>query len=401
MLFGIVIIVALRNLWVHKLRTSLAMLGIMIGVCSVIAMLSIGAGARQMILRPIEAMGTNLLVVRPAPHGANGVVTGQKENLVIADAMAIVDLPGVRAVAPLVSDNKQVKYLQHNANVAIVGTCSAYLQIRDFSIAEGRSFNDAEVDGLGRVCVLGQTTARKLFVDQNPLAQTVKIAGINFRVIGTLNRKGDQGWFNPDDQIIIPYTTAMRELFGINWLHEIDVEADGGAALPAVEAEVKAILRQRHKVQTDAPDDVQVQNQAEVIQTTNTVMTTFAVLIGSMAGICLLVGGIGIMNIMLVSVTERTREIGIRKAIGARNRDILGQFLIESVLLSCIGGLGGVALGITAAWLVNKLSPFPSILQPNSIFLAMGFSTAVGIFFGYYPANRASKLNPIDALRYE
>jgi putative ABC transport system permease protein len=395
------IMTSLRNLSANGLRTTLAMLGIIIGVGSVIAMLGIGAGAQQQVLKPIVAMGKDLIVVRPAPHVGAGVVTGTKHNLTVDNAQQLLSVPQIELVAPVISQNEQVKHLNSNVNVDVIGTSMTYLLIRNFVIERGEMFNDLGVDRWQRVCILGSLTAGRLFGFSDPIGETLKIAGINFRVVGVLKSKGDQGWFNPDDQVIVPYTTAMHELFGVDWLNEVELQVKDGANFDSVEQDVSVLMRRLHKVQPSADDDVQIQNQAEIIETTKRVMGTFTLLIGSMAAICLLVGGIGIMNVMLISVRERTREIGIRKAVGARDRDIFEQFLIEGLVLSSVGGLFGVAIGVSAAWLVRAFSPFPSTVEPNSIFLALGFSTAVGVFFGLYPAIRASRLDPIEALRAE
>jgi putative ABC transport system permease protein len=401
MLLWMAMRMSLRSLAAHKARATLSIVGVMIGVGSVIAMLSIGAGAREEVLRPIVAMGKNLLIVRPAPLRGAGVISGIRQNLTVANAKALLTVSDITAVAPVVSQNRQVEYMNRNTNVDIIGTCTAYLDIRNFSIAEGRMFSDVDAADWRRVCILGLVTATKLFGLSDPIDQIIKIAGINFRVIGVIAAKGDQGWFNPDEQVIVPYTTAMHQLLGVHWLQEIDVQVRDGVDLDDIQSNVAESLRRLHHVQLGEDDDVQIENQAELIRTTNQIMTSFTVLIGSMAGICLLVGGIGIMNIMLVSVTERTAEIGVRKAVGARDADILGQFLMEALLLSALGGLLGVGLGAIGTWFVSEYTPFPSIVEPYSIVLALGFSAGVGIFFGFYPAVRASKLNPIEALRYE
>ena len=283
----------------------------------------------------------------------------------------------------------------------MLGTTPTYLPIRDFEIESGRMFTDFDVDHWRRVAVLGPVTASNLFGFSDPVGQVIKINGINFEVLGVLKSKGDQGWFNPDDQVIIPYTVDMHVLMGVTYLREIDVQCQAGSDLDEVQNDIFALMRQRHKTPVGMPDDIMIQNQSQFIEAFSATATTFTILLGTVGGISLLVGGIGIMNIMLVTVTERTREIGIRKAIGAREFDILSQFLIEAMLMSGVGGLTGMGLGIAAAWVVDKVSPFPSIVRFYSIVLALVFSAAVGVFFGFYPATRAAKLDPIEALRYE
>ncbi len=401
MLLWMIVKVALKSLSANKLRSMLAMLGIIIGVGAVIAMLAIGAGARSQVIARFTAMGTNLLVVRPGQRAYAGVMNGTQQNLTVEDAQDLLKLDGVSAVAPSVSRTMQIKYLAQNAQTTVLGTCGAYLPIRDFQIGEGRIFSEQDIDRWAHVAVLGPVTVNNLFGASDPIDQVIKINGINFRVIGVLKSKGDQGWFNPDDQIIVPYTTAMHILLGVVNIREIDIQVDSADDVDNVQAAVFAEIRKLHKVQPGQPDDVEIRNQAEFLQSVLESNRTFQVLLGSVAGISLLVGGIGIMNIMLVTVTERTREIGIRKAIGARNSDILSQFLLEALLMSGVGGLIGAGAGVGTAWLIDNFTFFPAIVQSYSVMLALGVSAAVGIFFGYYPAMRAARLDPIEALRYE
>jgi len=403
MLFWMIVKVAFKSLMANKLRSMLAMLGIIIGVAAVIAMLAIGTGAKQQVLSRISAMGTNLLIVRPSPRGTAGVMSGTQLNLTDDDAKAITaKVDHIDSVAPVVGRNFQIKYMHENTNTQVLGATPTYLPIRDFEIDTGRMFTDFDVDHWNRVAVLGPVTATNLFGFSDPVGQTIKINGINFLVLGVLKSKGDQGWFNPDDQVIVPYTVDMHILMGVDFLREIDVQCAQGTDLDAAQDDLFALMRVRHKVQPGIPDDVMIQNQAQFVEAFSASAQIFTILLGSVGGISLMVGGIGIMNIMLVTVTERTREIGIRKAIGARNFDILSQFLIEAVLMSAVGGLTGMALGVGSAWLIGKMfDSFPTIVQPFSIVLALVFSAAVGIFFGFYPATRAAKLDPIEALRYE
>jgi putative ABC transport system permease protein len=402
MLFWMIVRVAFKSLRANKLRSVLAMLGIIIGVAAVIAMLAIGTGAKQQVLDRLSAMGTNLLFVRPSPRGTAGVISGTQLNLTEDDARVILEkVDHVHALSPVVGRNYQVKYLNQNTNTQVQGTTPTYLAIRDFQIDSGKMFRDFDVDHWNRVAVLGSVTASNLFGFSDPVGQTIKINGINFTVVGVLQSKGDQGWSNPDDQVIIPYTVDMHILMGVDFLREIDVQCDQGSDLDAVQSDIYSLMRQRHRIQMGAPDDIMIMNQGEFIAAFSATATTFTILLATVGGISLLVGGIGIMNIMLVTVTERTREIGIRKAIGAREFDILSQFLIEAMLMSGVGGLTGMGLGIGTAWLVGQFSPFPTIVRFYSIVMALAFSAAVGIFFGFYPATRAAKLDPIEALRYE
>ena len=408
MLFWTIVKVGLKSLLANTLRSILAMLGIIIGVAAVIAMLALTAGAKKQVMERISAMGTNLLVVRPGQSGFHGVASGTQQTLSLADAEAIVrEVPGVRRLAPAVGSSAQVKYLNRNTRTRVTGTSGTYLAIRDFEVASGRTFTEPEVDAMARVAVLGPATVEDLFGISDPLGQTIKLNGVNFVVIGVLKAKGDQGWFNPDDQVIVPYTTAMKQLFGLDYLGEIDVQAQGEADLTQVQSSVTALLRKRHRLQEGTPDDFNVRNQADMIETANQFTRMFTILLGGTASISLLVGGIGIMNVMLVSVTERTREIGIRKAIGAKERSILLQFLIEAMIISGLGGLIGVALGVSAAHLIEILTtkytttPFVTVVEVPSIFLALSFSAIVGIVFGCYPAMRAAWLDPVEALRYE
>ncbi len=403
MLFWMILKVALKSLAANKLRSVLAMLGIIIGVGAVISMLAIGSGAKQQILSRITAMGSNLLTIRPGQRGTMGVMSGTQQNLTVEDAQAIVkEVPGIRQVAPAVGGSAQVKHLNKNSRTSTTGTTVTYFPMRSFEIEKGSAFTETDVDAHARVAVIGPVTAENLFEPaENPVGQTIKVNGMNFRVVGILKAKGDQGWFNPDDQIIIPLTTAMKQLFGLEYVREINIQVKDDANLDEVQNSIMAVMRRRHRIQPGMPDDINIRSQAEFISAFTESNRVFTVLLGSIAGISLLVGGIGIMNIMLVSVTERTREIGIRKAIGAKDRDILRQFLIEALIMSGVGGLLGVAVGVGGANLIGRFSPFPTLLQTNSILLAMGFSAAVGVFFGWYPARRAAALDPIDALRYE
>jgi putative ABC transport system permease protein len=402
---------ALKSLVANPMRSILTMLGIIIGVMAVIAMLALGVGVQNQVMSSINAMGTNLLVVRPGQSGSRGVSTGTRQTLTLEDAVAMRDDAALAThlaqVAPVVSGSAQIKFLNRNTRCRLNGTTNTYLPIRNYKIASGRMFSDAEVETQARVAVLGPTTATTLFDTSDPLKEVIKVGGVNFKVIGVLEAKGDQGFFSSDDQVIIPLSTAMKQLLGVDYLGEADVQVKDGEDLEAVQEQLTQLLRKRHRLQPEAENDFSIINQASIISTANDNLLFFRVLMGGIAGISLLVGGIGIMNIMLVSVTERTREIGIRKAIGAKERSILLQFLIEAITISGLGGLLGVAAGVGMARLVEILTaiyaprPMPTVVDGWSVVMAMVVAGIVGVFFGLYPAWRAARLDPVVALRYE
>jgi putative ABC transport system permease protein len=402
MLFWTSLKVALKSLLANKLRSFLATLGIIIGVGAVISMLALAGGARKQIMDRVASMGTNLLIVSPGKGHSHGRSGGSRESLKIDDAIAIMaEVEGIAQMAPVAQGQGQIKYFNKNTQCAITGTTITYFPIRAFVIDKGRCFTELEAETMARVAVLGSVTAENLFGDNPALGETIKIKGINFVVVGVMKSKGDQGWSNPDDQAIVPYTTLMKQIAGVDSLREIDIQARDSQSLDKVLESITTVLRRRHRIQPGADDDFNVRNQAEILEVASDVTGTFTFLLGGIASISLLVGGIGIMNIMLVTVTERTREIGIRKAIGARDRDILLQFLFEALLLSGIGGFLGIAVGIGGAELIGRLTTFTPLVEPMSVALAFGVSASVGVFFGFYPAMRAAELDPIDALRYE
>jgi len=402
MLFWTIIKVAFKSLFANKLRTFLAMLGIIIGVGAVISMLAMGTGAQERVMQRIASMGTNLVVVRPGQRGLHGRMLDISQRLKLSDAKAILDqVPGVYQAAPVVRGNSQLKYFNKNTRSNVIGSSVTYFPIRNFEIEKGRSFTEGEVERMARVAVLGATTAGNLFGASDPIGETIKIQGINFSIIGVIKAKGSRGRYDPDDQVIIPYTTAMKQLLGLDYLHEIDIQTSDNADLEEVQKAITVLLRRLHRLLEGAADDFYIRSQEEIVEAASEVSRTFTILLGSIAGISLLVGGIGIMNMMLVTVTERTREIGVRKAIGAKNRDILLQFLVEAIVLTGLGGLVGVAFGIGAAQMIPKFTQFSTVIKLTSILLALSFSAAVGIFFGFYPARSAALLDPIEALRYE
>ncbi len=401
MLFWTIVKVGVKSLWANKLRSFLAMLGIIIGVASVIAMLAIGAGSRKEMMTMITSRGSNMLTISPEQVSQSGVTGGTRQNLTVADAQAMLGVEGVQRVAPVVSGNMQIKFRGKNQPTPVAGCTSTYLPIRSFEIESGRCFSDADEESRTRVAVLGPATVEKLFGVDDPLNQIIKIKGLNFRVIGVTKAKGDQGWFNPDNQAFIPYTTAMDQLFGTTYLREINIQATTAEELKPVQERLTALLRRRHKLLDGMEDDFRIRNQADFIAMANQMNQTFTLLLGSIASISLLVGGIGIMNIMLVTVTERTREIGIRKAIGATEKSIMHQFLAETLIISGAGGLIGSLAGIGLALVLPTFTPFKTDLQWTSVLMALIFSGGVGIFFGWYPARRAAQLVPVEALRYE
>jgi len=394
--------VAMKSLYTNKLRSFLAMLGVIIGVAAVISMLAIAAGAQKDVLARISAMGTNLLVVRAGSREGHGVATADQKKLTVDDAKAILaSVPTVDQLSPVVERNAQLKYYDKNTITEVAGVAVTFLPIRDYHVEKGRAFTEAEVDSMARVIVIGPTTATNLGVTSDNLGEDIKLKGINFKLVGILKTKGDQGFFNPDDQVLMPYTTAMNTVFGLDQIREIDVQAKQGSDLTQVQADISTVLRKRHKIQPGHDDDFNVRNQADIIATASQFNKTFTYLLGAIASISLLVGGIGIMNIMLVTVTERTREIGIRKAIGAKDRDILRQFLIEALIMTGIGGLLGVAAGLGTANIIRSTTEFKTSVQWPGVVLALVFAVCVGVFFGYYPAQRAAMLDPIESLYYE
>ena len=396
--------VALIGLAANKVRSGLTMLGVVIGVGAVIAMIAIGQGARQQTMEMIQSMGTNVLAVRAGQASRRTVRggMGSVETLTYDDAIAIEkDCRAIAAAAPELRMSAQVKYKNMNTMTTIMGTTPDYASVRNFQVEEGEFFTDKDVHSMRRVGVIGPTAAMNLFEQNSPLNKIVRINGINVKIVGITKAKGSGGWHDPDDVIFIPVTTAQKRVFGIDHLRSISAQARSIDAMSEGVAQIEDLLRKRHKIGPASESDFMVRNQAEFIETAEQTSQTFTMLLAGIAAVSLLVGGIGIMNIMLVSVTERTREIGIRKAVGARRRDILLQFLIESVVLSLVGGVIGILFGIGVAELLARTAGWEVAVSLPAIVLAFGFAAAVGIFFGIYPARKASFLRPIDALRYE
>ena len=402
MLIWVLFKMALRSLVTNKLRTFLTALGIIIGVASVISMISIGEGARNQTQSTISKFGTNIITIKPGQQKSRHVTTGKVDTLTLDDAYFVKEnIPLITGVAAQVYRSAQLKFENKNTNTTVRGTGSSYARLANFEIDRGRYFNNEEIRSAKRICVVGSTVLKNLFENRNPLGKTIKVDGKNFLVIGTTVSKGALSWFDPDDQIFIPITTAQKRVFGMDHVQSIDVQAGEIEDLEVIIEDITRVLRQKHDIADSKEDDFYVQNSAQFLRSWEDSAKTFTYLLGGIAAISLMVGGIGIMNIMLVSVTERTREIGIRKAIGAKKKEILEQFLIESVLISFLGGGIGILLGIGISRVVSGLGDWETVVSTQSILLAFGFSVAIGVFFGFYPANKAANLNPIDALRYE
>ena len=406
MLFGEILSVALGALRANKLRSLLTMLGIVIGVGAVIAMIALGNGAQSAVKERIASLGTTLLTVQPGQAFGRGVASeADRAPLTMDDAEMLAERgEKIRAVQPEMSRNLQVQYLNRNMNSRIVGTTSNYLEVRKYEIEAGRMFSNADDMGRRRMAVVGPAVLTNLGLD-NPQAligEKIRIRGLQFEVIGVLKSKGEANPFNnPDEQVLIPLQTARYRTFGTDRLNSISVLASSEADIPLTMAEIQKTLRRSHRLRPERPDNFNIRNQADFLNTAAETTQVFGLLLAGIATVSLVVGGIGIMNIMLVSVTERTREIGVRKALGATKGNILLQFLIEAVVLCLLGGLVGVILGAGGALALSRFSSFTTQVSTDSIMLAFVFSALVGVVFGVWPARRAATLDPITALRYE
>jgi putative ABC transport system permease protein len=402
--------VALAALRVNKLRSALTMLGIIIGVGAVITMVAVGAGAQARVEDQIKSLGSNLIIILPGNFTSGGVRMGSGTTLTISedDAGALQrELPDIEAAAPQLRGNGQVVFGNANWATQILGITPEYFTARQWDVASGKLIDPGDIDGGAKVVLLGQTVARTLFGEADPIGETVRIRRIPHTVVGVLDRKGQSMMGqDQDDVVLIPITTARKRVLGGQQVKSrnvstITVKVRDGADVAETEQQMRDLLRQRHKLQANQEDDFFVRNLSEVLAAQEASSKILALLLAAIASVSLIVGGIGIMNIMLVSVTERTREIGLRMAVGARGRDILTQFLVEAVTLALIGGIVGIVLGATASYGVGSFMGWRTELNPASVILAFGFSGAIGVFFGFYPARTASRLAPIDALRHE
>ncbi len=406
MLFGEIFSVALGALRANKLRSMLTMLGIVIGVAAVIAMIALGRGAQLAVKDRISALGTTLLTVSPGQMFERGVSSGaNRARLTMKDAVALEERGrNLAAVQPEMSSNLQVQYLNFNTNTSITGTTANYLQVRNYKLAAGRFFTTGEDAAKARVAVVGPEVLKNLGVE-SPYAildQPIRVRGIQFTVVGVLQSKGQsQPWMNPDDQVLIPLQTARYRVIGSERVRSISVLAPTEARIPETMAEIERVLRREHKLRQGRPNDFTIRNQSDFLNTFAETTEVFTYLLSGIAAVSLLVGGIGIMNIMLVSVTERTREIGVRKALGATRWNVLIQFLIEAVVLCLLGGFIGILLGAGIATWLSSTFQWNTDVSYSSVLLAFGFSAVVGVLFGVWPARRAAKLDPILALRYE
>ena len=407
----VTIAVALRALRVNALRSGLTMLGIIIGVAAVIAMVAVGAGAQERVNAQIESLGANLLIVFNASSRQGGAQggSGTRPSLTLGDAVALqAEVDAVELAAPNVGGRAQVIFGNLNWSVTIQGTTPEYFPVREWEVVEGRTFGPEDVRGATKVAVLGQTVVDNLFIDRNPVGETIRIKKVPFRVIGVLETKGQSSFGqDQDDVVLIPITTARKRVLGTSSRARPDsvslifLKATNSERLKEAEEAVNDLLRQRHRIRPGEEDDFKVRNLEEITAARAASQRILTILLSAVASIALLVGGIGIMNIMLVSVTERTREIGLRMALGARRKDIMVQFLVEAVTLSLIGGFIGIIAGLVGAAVIGSLADWPVKIQPTASLVAAVFSGAVGVFFGYYPARKAARLDPIDALRSE
>ena len=398
--------IAIRALIRNKLRAFLTMLGIIIGVASVIAMLAIGEGSKQKMRKQISSMGTNMVMVMPNMQRRGGVSLGSSSSVALkySDVVALRnESTTISSVSPEIRASGQVIYSNQNTQTTIYGVSEEYLGIKKLEILSGRFFNANEIKNMSKVCILGQTVVENLFgAGADPVGQSIRIKNLPFQIIGVLKDKGESGMGqDQDDLILAPYTTVQRRLAAIDYINGIYASAISEEKSPAAIAEVEEILRRTHKLKESAENDFRVMSQSELLKTITSITDIMTYLLGAIAGISLLVGGIGIMNIMFVSVTERTREIGLRMSIGGRGKDIMKQFLAESIILSILGGMLGVIFGYLLARLAGSLMSSQAIVKTQSVVLAFAVCFVIGVFFGWYPARKAANLNPIDALRYE
>jgi putative ABC transport system permease protein len=397
--------VAFRALARNKMRTLLTMLGIIIGVGAVICTVAIGEGASQQVQEQIQSLGENLITVNAGSVNLGGVHLGSAatKTLVVADATAIQEqISTVSRVSPGVGAGVQVVFGNQNWFTRVQGASPDFLQIRHWPVERGAAFSDQDVQNAADVCIIGHTVAQNLFAEANPVGQTIRVSSLPFRVIGELAAKGQSPYGqDQDDTMILPYTTVMKKLAGISWLQNINVSATSSADMDAAQTQISSLLRQRHHLRSSEPDDFIIRSPTDIAQARAQTLGVMELLLACIASVSLIVGGIGIMNIMLVSVTERTREIGVRMAVGATENDVRRQFLSEAVVLSMFGGAIGVVFGFFASNAVSAMLKWPTLIPASSILISVLFSAAVGVVFGYYPARKAASLDPIEALRYE
>lgn len=397
-------LMAWASLIANKMRSILTMLGIIIGVAAVIALVSIGNGVKQDIQNSISSLGSNLLMVMPGAPRTPGVrpSQGSMKSLKVSDYQAISKLDGVKAASPYTANSYVTIYQSKNWTTTVSGVSSNFQDVNNWTMAEGRFISSKNVENRERVAVVGQTVVKNLFAGEDPVGKEIRVKNIPFRVIGVLNSKGNGTMGNDqDDVIFIPYTTAMERVEGVDYLRMVYVVASDDNGIDRLQSDIENLLRVRHSIKDTNLDDFNIQNMKSIMETMEQTTGTLTLFLGAVAAISLVVGGIGIMNIMLVSVTERTREIGIRKALGATYFVIVTQFLIEAVVISLMGGLIGIALGIGASKLIGLASSMSTVISVPTIVLSFAFSMAIGLVFGIYPARKAAKLNPIDALHYE
>jgi putative ABC transport system permease protein len=398
--------IALKAVTAHRLRALLAILGIVVGVAAVIVMLAVGEGAKREVLGKIQGLGTNLLIVSAGqvkPVGGRPQIVGNVTTLDLRDARAIVEeCPAVARLAPIQSRKLAVKYGVGTTNTNVVGTSADFPVVREFRTIAGRFFDADEAQGAQRLAVVGQTVLMNLKTGRGVLGDTIRIGNVPFEVIGILEPKGvNYAGVDEDDQIFIPIATALRRVFNITYLNNLYIQARDEGAMAAAARQVRELLRDRHRTRAGLPEDFTLQTQTEILEAAMETSQTFSLLLGSIAGVSLFVGGIGILAMMVISVRERTMEIGVRRAVGARRRDILLQFVLEATSLSLAGGLIGTVVGVAGGLIVSRATGWPTAISPLAILLAFGVAAAIGIFFGAYPARRAARLDPIVALRAE
>jgi putative ABC transport system permease protein len=402
--------IAFRALKVNKVRSSLTMLGIVIGVAAVIATVAVGSGATQRVQQQIASIGSNLVIIIPGSLTSSGLRMGTGNAVTLSETDAkelIAQCPEIAVAAPVVRGGAQVVYGDNNWGTIILGTTPAYLTIRDLSVARGAAFSDRDIDSANKVALLGQTVVDNLFGNADPLGQTIRIKHVPFTVVGVLERKGQSPTGqDQDDDILMPISTAKRKVIGSksangDAVDGILLQATSMGQIDSAQDAARALLRQRHHLQLAEDDDFSIRNMQEIFAAQETSSRVMSLMLAAVASVSLIVGGIGIMNIMLVSVRERTREIGLRQAVGAKTRDILTQFLVEAITLSLAGGVVGIVVGISASAIVSRLANWQTVIGVGSVLLAVLFSALVGVAFGYYPARKAAYLDPIEALRYE